>query len=478
MRPDLEPAEPSRSAPASRGTAAPLVTQPAPDFDLPCTATPESAQRRARLVDYRGRWLILLFYPRDFSLVCPTELSAFNLRIDDIRKRGAEVLGVSVDSLASHQKWVETPVAAGGLGALRFPLASDLDGCVSRAYRVFLEDQQVSLRGLFIIDQAGRLQYQVVHNQSVGRRSDEVIRVLDALQSGGLCAENWNTEDPNLDPTEVLGPGRVVSHYRIQRRVGRGAFAEVFKAHDMQLERPVALKVLKGRGDRALDGALAEARAVAALNHPNVCTVYTVDDSEGVPFIAMEYLSGRPLAKLLEQGPLDPDRVRDWTRQIATGMAAAHAAGVVHGDLKPANIVMTEEGMAKILDFGLARPKLSAPPPAASEDPEATISLGLGGEAGISGTPAYMSPEQTRGQPTTPASDVFALGAIVFEMLSGEKAFVGRNIVEVLRSVEGVDAHRLAAGWTEPLAEALRRSLVRAPEERATMAELARLLSA
>ncbi len=424
MRPDLEPADPIRSAPA------PLVTQPAPDFDLPCTATPESGRRRARLADYRGRWLILLFYPRDFSLVCPTELSAFNLRIDDIRKRGAEVLGISVDSVASHQKWVDTPVAEGGLGALRFPLASDVDGCVSRAYRVFLEDQQVSLRGLFIIDQAGRLQYQVVHNQSVGRRSDEVIRVLDALQSGGLCAENWSSEDPNLDPTEVLGPGRVVSHYRIQRRVGRGTFAEVFKAHDMQLERPVALKVLKGRGDRALDGALAEARAVAALNHPNVCTVYTVDDSEGVPFIAMEYLSGRPLAKLLEQGPLDPERVRDWTRQIATGMAAAHAAGVVHGDLKPANIVMTEEGMAKILDFGLARPKLSASPPAALEDPEATISLGSGGEAGISGTPAYMSPEHTRGQPTTPASDVFALGAIVFEMLSGEKAFVGRNIVE------------------------------------------------
>jgi serine/threonine protein kinase len=387
-------------------------------------------------------------------------------------------LGVSVDPLATHQRWIETPVAEGGLGALRFPLASDLDGAVSRAYRVFLEDEQVSLRGLFIIDQAGRLQYQVVHNQSVGRRSDEVIRVLDALQSGGLCAENWTSQDPNLDPTEVLGPGRVVSHYRIQRRVGRGTFAEVFKAYDMQLERPVALKVLKGRGDRALDGALAEARAVAALNHPNVCTVYTVDDSEGVPFIAMEYLSGRPLAKLLEEGPIEPERVRDWTRQIATGMAAAHAAGVVHGDLKPANIVMTEEGLAKILDFGLARPNALDAPPMVGEDPEATISLGSGSDPGISGTPAYMSPEQTRGQPTTPASDVFALGAIVFEMLSGEKAFVGRSIVDVLRSVERVDADRLAAGWAEPLGEALKRSLARSPEDRGTMADLVRLLSA
>jgi len=462
----------------SASVPAPLVTQAAPDFDLPCTPTPEAGQRRARLADYRGRWLILLFYPRDFSLVCPTELSAFNARIDDIRKRGADVLGVSVDSVASHQKWIDTPLAEGGLGQLRFPLASDLDGQVSRAYRVFLEEDQVSLRGLFIIDQAGRLQYQVVHSHSVGRRSDEVIRVLDALQSGGLCAENWTNADPNLDPTEVLGPGRVVSHYRIQRRVGRGTFAEVFKAYDLQLERPVALKVLKTRGDRALDGALAEARAVAALNHPNVCTVYTVDDSEGVPFIAMEYLSGRPLSKLLEEGPIAAERVREWTRQLATGMAAAHAAGVVHGDLKPANIVMTEEGMAKILDFGLARPKLLAPPPPAGEDPEATISLGTGSDPGLSGTPAYMAPEQTRGQPTTPASDVFALGTIVFEMLSGEKAFTGRSIVEVLRSVEGVDPDRLAAGWDEPLAEAIKISLAKRPDERATMAELVRLLSA
>ena len=190
----------------------------APDFDLPCTSC---AERRVALADYRDRWLILLFYPRDFSMVCPTELTALSLKFEEFDRRDCDILGVSTDSLESHERWILTPRGQGGLGGLAFPLASDEDGSVCQAYGVHLARQNIALRGLFIIDPNGVLQYQVVHNLSVGRRSEEVLRVLDGLQSGGLCPENWVRDAPTLDPTRVLGAQQHVgpiSHRRANRR--------------------------------------------------------------------------------------------------------------------------------------------------------------------------------------------------------------------------------------------------------------------
>src|SRR5262249_37930386 len=212
---------------------------------------------------------ILVFYPRDFSLVCPTELLGLSARMVEFRRRGCDVLGVGTDSLETHERWIATPRPQGGLGGLQFPLASDQEGIVSRAYGVYLEQQRVALRGLFIIDPNGVLQYQAVPNLSVGRRTDDVLRVLAALETGGMCPEDWCTDCATLDPTQALVPGSRIGHYLIEGEVGRGTFAAVFRAHDTLLERTVALKVFRpGRLATPL-AALAEARAAAALAHPH-----------------------------------------------------------------------------------------------------------------------------------------------------------------------------------------------------------------
>ena len=183
---------PNRKKSARKATLpAVCVGTRAPDFSLPCTPAPDFELGQVSLDDYRDRWLILLFYPRDFSLVCPTELTALSVQFGEFARRDCDILAVSTDSLASHERWMATPRGQGGIGRLAFPLASDLDGTVCQAYGVYLPRQNIALRGLFIIDVNGVLQYQVVHNLSVGRRSDEVLRVIDGLQSGGLCPENW-----------------------------------------------------------------------------------------------------------------------------------------------------------------------------------------------------------------------------------------------------------------------------------------------
>jgi eukaryotic-like serine/threonine-protein kinase len=443
----------------------------APEFTLPCTRVPGSARDRAALADYRGRWLILLFYPRDFSLICPTELSAVGSRLEEFTHRGCDVLGISTDPVASHERWVATPRSQGGLGGLGFPLASDVSGEVARAYGVYLGRQHLALRGLFVIDPNGVLQYQVVHNLSVGRRTDELLRVLDALQTGGLCAESWSPGDATLDPTEQLGPGSILGDYRIDSVLGSGSFATVYRATDRTLERPVALKILKPGGVSAPARLLAEARLAAALNHPNVCTVFAADASEGVSFIAMEYVAGRPLSRVLEAGPLPEAQAVSVARQIAEGMAAAHARGIVHGDLKPANIMLTEAGLAKVMDFGLSRRDPGLP------DPAATVLWQAGDAQGISGTPSYMSPEQARGEPITPASDVFAFGLVLYELLTGHKAFAGTSLLEVFRQIESVDPARYAAQVPESFRDLLSQALVPdARERRVSMAEIAACL--
>src|SRR5262249_4291269 len=158
-------------------------------------------------------------------------------------RRNCRILGVSVDSIESHREWLATPPAEGGLGHLQFPLASDSDGGVARSFGIWLPETEVSTRGLFLIDPQGIGQYAVVHNMSVGRNVNEILRVLEALQSGGLCPAGWTTADGNLDPELALRPGRVLGHYRIQRLLGSGTFGSVFAAWDLRLQRNVALKL-------------------------------------------------------------------------------------------------------------------------------------------------------------------------------------------------------------------------------------------
>ncbi len=447
------------------------VGKRAPEFDLQCTRGPGSRQQ-VGLADYSDRWLILVFYPRDFSLICPTELSALSDRSEEFRRLGCDILGISIDSIESHEQWIATPRARGGLGQLDFPLASDADGVAARAYGVYLEPQHVALRGLFIIDPNGVLQYQTVHNLSVGRRSDEIVRVLSALQSGGMCPEDWCANCETLEPTLALGPGNMLSHYRISAEVGQGTFAAVFRAHDTLLDRSVALKVFKANNASVSPTVLAEARAAAALNHPNVCTIFAVDDSEGVPVIVMEYVDGEPLSAMLQRGRLAPAQVRDLGRQIALGMAAAHELGIVHGDLKPANLLVTSGGVVKITDFGLSR--RAAP----AQDNDKTQEWLYATEGKIAGTPAYMSPEQSRGEKATSQSDVFSLGAVLYEMLTGRGAFTGQNVLQVLDQIRSVEGDRFAADVDEPFGEILRGSFTREARDRAiTMERIAEILS-
>ena len=176
------------------------VGSPAPDFNMESTRNLEKLDQPVKLSDYKGKWLVMFFYPLDFTFVCPTEIIAFSEATERFRAVGAEVLGISIDSKFVHRAWIKTPRDKNGLGELNFPLASDLTKEVSRKYGVLLEDKGIALRGLFIIDPKGTMQYSVVHNLGVGRSVDETLRVLQAFQTGELCPANWKPGTATLKP--------------------------------------------------------------------------------------------------------------------------------------------------------------------------------------------------------------------------------------------------------------------------------------
>jgi len=493
----------------------------APPFDVPCISATQAIER-VRLSEFVGKWLLLLFYPRDFTFVCPTELVAFSARIEAFAERNCELIAISVDTIETHRKWLEQPGET-GVGPLRFALASDEDGEMSRRYDVYFDELKVAGRGLFLIDPDGVLQYQLVHNMAVGRNPTEVLRVLDALQAGGLCAASWTRADGTIDPSLNLQDGRVLGHYRIREKLGRGGFADVFHAWDMWLQRDVALKVLKAGQKADLGGTLAEARLAGALSHPNICTIYAVEEADGLPVIAMEYLIGETLdRRMRRQGALPGREVVRVSLQVATAIAAAHEAGIVHGDLKPSNIFLHEPArMAKVLDFGLAsrgglRPVIERlPSVAALDDSEhwsyASVSAGeesadinassvsedadqsesdwssLPSETGspdpdrkhrLRGTPAFMSPEQARGTDAVAASDVFTLGLVVYQMLTGKRAVRGKRgdpmqaVVELLST----DMTTRAEEVPPPFSGILAAVLAREPDARPPMSAVVNML--
>jgi serine/threonine protein kinase len=213
-----------------------------------------------------------------------------------------------------------------------------------------------------------------------------------------------------------------VSHYEILAAIGKGGMGEVWKARDTNLGREVAIKTLPSefaRNPEHLSRFRREARAASALNHPNICIVYDLGEHDGQPFIVMELLQGETLGERLERGPLPIDEALDLSMQLADGLDAAHSAGILHRDIKPANIFITDRGAAKLLDFGLARDQSGAL--------EAAPTVDVTAVGTVMGTVSYMSPEQARGEKLDARSDLFSLGVVFYEMLTGRPAFAGNT---------------------------------------------------
>jgi eukaryotic-like serine/threonine-protein kinase len=259
----------------------------------------------------------------------------------------------------------------------------------------------------------------------------EVEAMLAADQGAGRFGEEpalalARDEPRRFEPGEALGP------YVIESLIGAGGMGEVYRAHDPRLERDVAIKVVSAStlGDPdARPRLLREARSAAALNHPHVCTIHEVGEIDGQAYIAMELIDGQPLDRAIPEGGLPVEQVVRYGLQIADAVAHAHDRGIVHRDLKTSNALITPQGRAKVLDFGLAK-RLSGP-----ELVEAATQASLTKPGFIAGTPAYMAPEQLRGQPADARSDVWALGVVLYEMVAGAKPFRGRTHFELSAAI-------------------------------------------
>lgn len=227
-------------------------------------------------------------------------------------------------------------------------------------------------------------------------------------------------------------PSQLVSHYRILGPLGSGGMGVVYRAEDTTLHRIVALKFLSEQSSsdsKVYECLRREARTASALNHPNICTIYEVGEDAGEVFISMEYVEGRTLAEVIEQGPLPINTVLRYSRQLSSALAHAHERGVLHGDLKPRNIIVTPEGDAKILDFGLARrtnPEL---------DRQTLETLSAESKLGLGGTLPYMAPEQIEGRPPRLVTDVWSLGVVVYEMAARNRPFHGETPYQLCNAI-------------------------------------------
>ncbi|MGI8785982.1 MAG: protein kinase domain-containing protein [Acidobacteriota bacterium] len=270
--------------------------------------------------------------------------------------------------------------------------------------------------------------------------------------------------------------GKLLGHYRIESKLGEGGMGVVYKAFDTHLDRPVAIKILPAEAMAKADRRarfVQEAKAASALNHPNIITIHDIANAGDVDFMVMEYVAGKTLADAIGRNGLPLQDALRVAVQIADALAAAHSAGIIHRDLKPANVMVTESGLVKVLDFGLA--KLADPPEA--KDSDGTLSMQSDtAEGTVLGTVSYMSPEQAEGKKLDSRSDIFSFGAMLYELLSGRRAFQGDSRVSILAAIltgEPKPATEIVVGLPSEVGRIINRCIRKNPARRfQTMADL------
>jgi serine/threonine protein kinase len=237
--------------------------------------------------------------------------------------------------------------------------------------------------------------------------------------------------------SSLLPPGTHLGRYEIRSQLGAGGMGEVYLAQDTKLDRKVALKILPAALSANQDRMRRfrqEAKAASALNHPNIITIYEIEQIDSVNFIATELIEGETLRQRLRSEPMKLGKVLDVAIQAASALSAAHVGGIVHRDIKPENIMVRQDGIVKVLDFGLA--KLTERTPPESVNPEAPTRAVVHTEPGVVlGTAIYMSPEQARGLQVDARTDIFSLGVVLYEMVAGRLPFEGSTSSEVLASI-------------------------------------------
>ena len=264
-----------------------------------------------------------------------------------------------------------------------------------------------------------------------------------------------------------------IGPYTVEAEIGRGGMGVVYRATDTRLGRPVAIKALPEElaGDpERLARFEREARTLAALNHPNVAGIHGVEEHRGYRYLILEFVDGETLAERLDRGPLAVDEALEVCAQICQGVEAAHEAGIIHRDLKPANVKLTPDGKVKVLDFGLAKETKEGSSSSVDVTRSPTITAAQSPTAAgvILGTAPYMSPEQARGRPVDRRSDVWSLGVMLYECLTGASPFVGETVSDSIAAIlqAEVDFNRLPAATPRSVRRVLRRCLERDKERR------------
>jgi serine/threonine protein kinase len=296
-------------------------------------------------------------------------------------------------------------------------------------------------------------------DHSLRRDVESLLESAEGSRSGFL---------PTSTLRVTIAKGTRLGEYEVQSLIGSGGMGEVYRARDLVLHREVAIKVLprvvSSDPDR-LRRFEQEARAAAALNHPNILAIFQMGTYEGAPYLVSELLEGLTLREHVRRGPLPIRKAIDYAIQVAQGLATAHDKGIVHRDLKPDNLFVTKDGRIKILDFGLA--KLRQPRTDLSDQ---SRTLDQNTEPGVvMGTVGYMSPEQVRGEPADHRADVFAFGAILYEMLTGKRAFQGATSVETMGAVlkdDPVPASEIVSAIPPALERIVNRCMEKSLEQR------------